>query len=827
MTFITTEKLHKFVIDLYSLSEIAQAIDSVLTGQPEAEKDWHLLIDSRTLTHPESTIFFALKTQNNDGHNYIPELISKGVTTFVVDRHFSIPLGDNLNFLPVDNVLSALQKLATYHRKRFELPIIGITGSNGKTIVKEWMVQLLGDSENVCASPKSFNSQLGVPLSVWQLNRHHSLGIFEAGISASGEMQHLANIIQPDIGILTHLGPAHNQGFDSPDEKIQEKLLLFQNASVILMHHNPHVMSKTDRNVMTFGYQQSDADLNIKSRKIFGKTTKIEGIFEGKTIEFTIPFTDEASIENACLCCLSLLYLRQFKAEAFMYLSPVSMRMELKRGIHNSIIINDSYSNDLHGLGTALTFLEQQAIHPKSTVILSDIEESGLQAEILYIRVRQLLSDKKVDQLIAIGKDFQRCFDADAYSAPVQFFESTEAFLEQINTTSFRDENILIKGARKFQFEKIVRKLEQTAHGTILEINLSAALHNLNAIRSVLPRGMKIMAMVKAFAYGSGTYEMAKLIKNRVDYLAVAYADEGLALRQNGIQTPIMVMNPEFETFDVILQYRLEPVIFSLSQLKALSEFLSLRKVQTLQVHIELDTGMHRLGYTDQDIDELCDILKQVKAIRVASIFSHLSASDEQQYDDFTLKQFERLKNQAAKIEQAVGYTCLKHISNTAASLRFSQEGLDMIRLGIGLYGIDPTGMYPKLLEPVFTFKTIISQIKQIDANESVGYARKAISDHRRRIAILALGYADGLNRQLSNGVGGCYIRGKWAPITGNICMDMCMVDVTDIECEEGDEAIIFGKDISIESVAEKLGTIPYEILTSISQRVKRVYVRD
>ncbi len=812
---------------MYSLSEIAQAIDSVVTGQTEAEKDWHLLIDSRTLTHPESTIFFALKTQNNDGHLYIPELIEKGVTTFVVDRNFSIPLNEQLNFLPVDNVLIALQKLAKYHRNTFELPIIGITGSNGKTIVKEWLVHLLGDSENVCASPKSFNSQLGVPLSVWQLNRHHTLGIFEAGISASGEMQHLANIIQPEIGILTHLGPAHNQGFDTPDEKIQEKLLLFQNASVVLMHYNTHVMSKTDRKIVSFGYQQTAADLNITSRKILGKTTEIIGNYEGKQIEFKIPFTDEASIENACLCCLSLLYLGRFKAEAFMYLGPVSMRMELKKGIHNSIIINDSYSNDLHGLGTALSFLEQQSIHQKTTVILSDIEESGLQAEILYIRVRQLLNDKRIDQLIAIGKDFKRCFDADSYRSPVKFFDSTEAFLEQFNSTSFRDENILIKGARKFQFEKIVRKLEQTAHGTILEINLSAALHNLNAIRSVLPAGMKIMAMVKAFAYGSGTYEMAKLIKNRVDYLAVAYADEGLALRQNGIQTPIMVMNPEFETFDVILQYRLEPVIFSLSQLKALCEFITLRQVQTLQVHIELDTGMHRLGYTEQDIEELCDILKQVKAIKVASIFSHLSASDEKQFDEFTLKQFEGLKNQAAKIEQAIGYTCLKHISNTAASLRFNQDGLDMIRLGIGLYGIDPTGMFPKLLEPVFTFKTIISQIKNIDANESVGYARKAISSQGRRIAILALGYADGLNRQLSNGVGYCYIRGKQAPITGNICMDMCMVDVTDIECEEGDEAIVFGKESSIESLAEKLNTIPYEILTSISQRVKRVYVRD
>ena len=827
MSFITIKKLHKFVIVLYSLKEIALALGTEVSGHPDLVKDWHLLIDSRTLTHPDSSIFFAIKTQNNDGHHYITELIQQGVKTFVVDKDFVIPSNSDNNFLKVDNVLNALQKLSQFHRQQFNIPIIGITGSNGKTIVKEWLVQLLGDSENVCASPKSFNSQIGVPLSVWQLQKQHTLGLFEAGISAAGEMQNLAQIIRPDIGILTHLGPAHNQGFDTPEQKIQEKLLLFDQAAVILMHYNAQVMAKTLRTVKTFGYNQSAADLNITSKTISGKTTTISGSYNNQSIQFTIPFTDEASIENACLCCLTLLHLGHFKAEAFQFLGSVSMRMELKRGIHNCILINDSYSNDLHGLGTALAFLEQQAIHPKTTVILSDIEESGLQAEILYIRVKQLLNDKKIDRLIGIGKEFKRCFDTESCTSQVIFFDTTEAFLHEFNEIVFKDESILIKGARKFQFEKIVSKLEQTAHGTILEINLRAALHNLNAIKAHLGQDIKIMAMVKAFAYGSGTYEMARLIRNRVDYLAVAYADEGVALRQNGIQTPIMVMNPELEAFDMIVQYQLEPAVFSLSQLNSLLEFLSMRQASQLNVHIEIDTGMHRLGFTDTDMPALAEILKNQKLIRIASVFSHLSASDERQYDEFTRSQFERLKIHAETIETAIGYSCLKHISNTAATLRFKQEGLDMIRLGIGLYGIDPTGEFDKLLEPVFTFKTIISQIKNIAPNESIGYSRKAISGTSRKIAILALGYADGLNRGLSNGIGGCLIRGKWAPITGNICMDMCMVDITGIDCEEGDEAIIFGKELPIETVAEKLNTIPYEILTSISQRVKRVYVSD
>ena len=813
---------------MYSLKEIADKTGSKLSGSGELNRPWQLLIDSRTLSSPENTIFFAIKTQYNDGHKFVPELINKGVEVFVVEKFFETEKYPAQNFIVSDNVIKVLQDLASFHRDQFNIPIIGITGSNGKTIVKEWLSELLSDEENICASPKSFNSQIGVPLSVWNLDKTHTLGIFEAGISAKGEMKSLADIIRPNIGILTHLGPAHNQGFDTPEEKISEKLLLFQNTETVLMAYQPEVMQKTSSAVLTFGFDQNSADLNISSRITERNSTQIVGQFKGKPIAFTIPFTDDASIENACLCCLCLLYLDKFKAEKFQHLSQVSMRMELKKGIHNCLLINDSYSNDLHALGTALSFLQQQSIHPKTSVIISDIEGSGLPAEILYANVLKMLKEKNVNRLIGIGKDFYRLSDYFRNEFETEFYESTENFIERFNPSSFKDESILVKGARNYRFERVIRKLEQESHGTVLEIDLSAALKNLNAIKSRLEPGIKIMAMVKAFAYGSGTYEMAKLIRNKVDYLAVAYSDEGVALRKNGIDTPIMVMNPEEESYDQIVEYHLEPVVFSINQLKSMLNFLHEKDIsRSVNVHVELDTGMHRLGFTIKDIDMLCAIINENPLIKMVTVFSHLSASDEKQYDDFTNQQFQSLKSISERIEQLTGKKFLKHISNTAAILRFGQEGLDMIRLGIGLYGIDPTGEFKEIFEPVFTLKTVISQIKEIGANESVGYSRKSISDKKRKIAILALGYADGLNRGLSNGIGAFQIRGKMAPIAGNICMDMCMVDVTEIDCEEGDEAILFGKNLSIETIANKLNTIPYEILTSISQRVKRVYVSE
>jgi alanine racemase len=652
------------------------------------------------------------------------------------------------------------------------------------------------------------------------------MGVFEAGISRKGEMEKLERMIVPDIGVLTHLGPAHNQGFENPHEKLLEKLKLFKNSRVVLHRYNTDVTANINTYSETFDFNNPKATLNITVTHLENEFCSLNAWYKNEAYRIKIPFTDEASIENACLTWLISLYLEQFDAEKFEKLHAVSMRMELKKGLRSCLLINDSYSNDLHALSSALAFLSQQAIHEHKTLILSDIEESGLSNENLYIGIPQMLKDKGIDKLIGIGKEIA-FLETHLEGIESHFFESTETFLKSPLIESFEHESILIKGARKYRFERITKRLSQETHGTTLEIDLSAVLKNLNIIKSKLPKDIKIMGMVKAFAYGSGTYEVAKTIQKKVDYLAVAYTDEGVALRDNGINTPIMVMNVEEETYPQLIENNLEPVIFSTKQLLEFNNFINTQTKNKVKIHIELDTGMHRLGLMSSEVDDLIEKLNFCQNVEVASIFSHLSASDEKQHDEFTKKQFESFKILANKIENSIGYSPLKHISNTSAILRFKQEGLNMVRLGIGLYGIDPTGSFNELLEPVFTLKTNISQIKHIDSNDSVGYARKAISENERRIAILALGYADGLNRILSNEKGQFLINGQLAPIIGNVCMDMCMVDVTQIDCSEGDEAVLFGKDKSIVELSEQMGTIPYEVLTAISQRVKRVYVSE
>ena len=808
----------------YSLNDIAKIIHAQVQGNDDVRASIKLLTDSRALTTAHDALFFALKTAVNDGHKYIPELIEKGVKWFVVNTDFKTPEQQDLVFLKVDNTLKALQALSNYHRHQFNLPVIGITGSNGKTVVKEWLLQLFGHSKSVCANPKSYNSQIGVPLSVWQLNESHELGIFEAGISTTGEMQQLADIIDPSYGILTHLGPAHNEGFDSPEQKLQEKLRLFNNCQLVFAQYLPHTKALLGQKLISFGFNEPKADLNIIDCVQTEKHSKIFGQYKGKDLQFNLPFKDAASIENACLCCLVMNHFDAFDASTFEQLRAVSMRMELKKGIHQCVLVNDGYNNDLNALSNALSFLKQQAMHANKTAILSDIEGSGIPPEILYTQVKQMLIDKGIKRVIGIGsqynkygpKLFKQTFDA-------AFFPDTASFLAHFYEMSFKDESILIKGARKFEFEHIVKKLEKDNHNTVLEINLNAAINNLNVFKNKLPNDMKIMAMVKAFAYGSGTYEMAKLIEKRVDYLAVAYTDEGVALRQSGVVAPIMVMNADVDQLEALMTHQLEPVVFDLEQLQQFNN----ANQNPIKIHIELDTGMHRLGFVEDQIKPLITFLKSHTSIQVASIFSHLSASDEAEHDAFTQLQFERFKTWANTIEAALQINTIKHISNTAAALRFQQEGLNMVRIGIGLYGIDPTHLFGHLLEPVFTFKSHISQIKTIAPNESVGYARKAIANTARVIAVLALGYADGLNRALSNGVGCFYIKGQKAPIVGNVCMDMCMIDVTGIDCAIGDEAILFGKDYPIQAVADQLHSIPYEVLTSISQRVKRIYVSE
>ncbi|MDP2174712.1 MAG: bifunctional UDP-N-acetylmuramoyl-tripeptide:D-alanyl-D-alanine ligase/alanine racemase [Bacteroidota bacterium] len=807
----------------YNLKDIAEATNGILEGENK-HGEILLLTDSRNLTNAEKTLFIALESKFNNGHQYVQELYSKGVRQFIVHQTFVYQSYSDASFIIVKNTLEALQMLAAYHRQKFNIPIIGITGSNGKTIVKEWLNQLLAPFMSVCINPKSYNSQIGVPLSVWGLNENHQLGIFEAGISLPHEMEKLEAIIAPSIGVFTYFGTAHNEGFENEDVKLREKNQLFKNCKVVLMHYNlKH--QEIIKNAKTYDFENINADLNIVYKQIDTHYTHLIALYQNNKFEITIPFTDDVSIENACLCWLTCLHLNQFHASAFNQLSPISMRLELKKGINNCLLVNDSYSNDLHALSAGLSFLKRQNFHSKNTVILSDIEQSGLNPLELTREVANLLKEKNIHRFIGIGKAMkanQNVFEN--IDIIREFHETTLEFLQKFNSDSFANEGILIKGARKFSFEKIVKKLELQSHGCLLEINLTAALKNLETVKNHLPKGMKVMAMVKAFAYGSGTYEMAKLLQNKVDYLAVAYTDEGVALREKGITTPIMVLNMDQENDDKIEPYQLEPVIFSLNQLH---QFAKTYQNIPLKIHIEIDTGMHRLGFLKTDITTLILQLQKLPKWQVASIFSHLSASDEPEHDDFTKKQFSEFKEMANEIETSLGYTCIKHISNTSAILRFQQLDFEMVRLGIGLYGIDPTGLFKNKLEPVFSFKTSISQIKVIQANESIGYSRQSITNKERKIAVLAVGYADGLNRKLSNEVGAFTINGQKAPILGNICMDMCMVDVSNIQCVEGDEAVLFGKQTSIESIADQINTIPYEILTSISQRVKRIYISE
>ncbi len=809
---------------MYKLSDLAEMMNALLIGSPNLSKDWHLLIDSRHLIQAESAVFFALQTGQNDGHRYIRELISKGVQTFVITKDHTIYKQPDINYLVVDDTLEALQSLVQSHRHKFVLPVVGITGSNGKTIVKEWLLQLLNSHFSICVSPKSYNSQIGVPLSVWALNAEFNLGLFEAGISKPGEMQNLANIIHPNIGVLTHMGTAHDEGFDNVEQKLTEKLKLFKYCQKVLLRFDKKVLQFIDQSVLTYDFDNVNADLNIRILGSDSFATHLKGTYLGKEILLSVPFKDEASIENTCLCWLVTLFLNAFNPQAFLKLAPISMRLELKQAINGCLLINDSYSNDLNALTAAFSFLKRQSIHQKTSVILSDIEQSGLTPQVLCKQVNQLLNENKVDSFFAIGSMFKKHQNEFTSLANQYFYETTVDFLEDWNNYSFHNETILLKGARSFLFEKIAVRLEKQNHGTVLEINLTAAQHNLQFIKNTLPKKTKVMAMVKAFAYGSGSYEMAKMLESKVDYLAVAYTDEGVTLRQNGIQTPIMIMNTEEDTLSHLITHHLEPVVFSINQLKDILQYLNGRE---LKIHLEFDTGMHRLGFAENEAEILGDLLSQNANLRVQSVFSHLSASDESQYDDFTKHQFQVFKGVTQTIDRKIGYHPLSHISNTAAILRFNQSEYDMVRLGIGLYGIDPAGLHQNSLEPVFTLKTSISQIKTIAANESIGYSRKAIENRERKIAILAIGYADGLNRLLSNGRGSFLINGFSAPILGNVCMDMCMVDITDIICKKGDEAILFGKDKSILELAQQMNTIPYEILTAISQRVKRVYVSE
>ena len=787
----------------------------------------HISIDSRSLQNGNATLFFCLKGQNNDAHSYIKSLIEKGVQHFVVE-YIPENVDGKAHFCVVENTTNALQNLAKAYKKQFQIETIGITGSNGKTIVKEWLNFLLSPDFSVVRSPKSFNSQVGVPLSIFGINENHTLGIFEAGISLKGEMQKLAEIIQPNIGIFTHLGNAHQEGFTTVEEKIIEKCQLFTNSEIVILEKNDWIEKHIQVTTFTWSFEDPKANVFILSKVKNNLKTTLEIQFENETFKISLPFTDDISIENAITCVSTLLYLKTDIAiikERISKLYNIEIRLQAKKGINNCLLIDDSFSSDYQSLKIALDFLEQQKLHQKKTIILSDIFQSGLNVKELYSNVIKLLQQNNISQIITIGEVIGNYFQDIPH---VISFANTNAFLQQFNTDSFNNETILIKGARSFNFDEIVVLLEEKVHETVLEINLDALTSNYNFYKHKLENKTKIMVMVKAFGYGNGGYEIAKQLEHlKVAYLGVAFADEGIALRKAGITTPIMVLNPEISSYNAMIAYNLEPEIYSLSGLTSFIELAKEKNSNAYPIHIKIDTGMHRLGFEKNNISELITLLQYNNFVKVTSIFSHLATSDDLNFAAFTLHQIQLFDTISKQISTELNIQPIRHILNTSGIFNYPEYQYEMVRLGIGIYGVGNSKEEQGSLENVSTLKSIISQIRTVEPNESIGYSRKFMVKKEMRIATIPIGYADGIRRAWGNEKGFVSINNQKATILGNVCMDMLMVDVTHINCKERDEVTIFGENPHVNEIASVCQTIPYEILTSISQRVKRIFYKN
>ncbi|MGH2553502.1 MAG: bifunctional UDP-N-acetylmuramoyl-tripeptide:D-alanyl-D-alanine ligase/alanine racemase [Chitinophagaceae bacterium] len=820
----------------YSISHIAHIIEAVAEIRNDQIIE-HLILDSRKISTPAGSLFFAMKGLRRDGHQFIPELYKKGVRNFIVCEKINLSLYPEANCLQVDDPLLALQQLVALHRNHFNIPVIGITGSNGKTVVKEWLYQLLHEDYDIVRSPKSYNSQIGVPLSIWPMNEKNTLGIFEAGISEQGEMLKQEKMIRPTIGVLTNIGEAHSEGFNDPAHKFREKLALFRHCKTIIGREKDFSGQEEfiellgeDMQVLTWGSSEENKFV-VRQVEKQNDTSKIVMKHDAHEFEIIIPLSDDASIENSITCCCVLLHLgigSHVIQKRMMKLQPVNMRLELKKGINHCSIINDSYSADLSSLEIALNFLDQQSRGDRKTVILSDFLQSALPDDELYFQVIENIKKHNVARLIGIGERISAGIQQQ-HGLQIELYPSTENFVKQFRTSQFKEETILIKGARMFAFEQIVQLLEQKVHQTILEINLNAIIQNLKSYQALLKPSTKVMAMVKAFAYGSGGAEIAgKLQYHNVDYLGVAYADEGVELRKAGINIPIMVMNPDENAFESIAEYQLEPEIYSFELLNAFDRFLQKEGLQQFPVHIEIETGMNRLGFASEDMEKLSNFLLSANTIKIQTVFSHLAASEEAGLDEFTMKQFTRFQQAVSVLQKNISYPFLSHIANSAAIARHPQLQMDMVRLGIGLYGIDSTSSKKLNLQTAATLRSTVAQIKFLKKGESVSYNRQTILTQDSVIATIRIGYADGYPRRLGNGIGKIWIKGKLAPVVGAVCMDMIMVDVTQIPgVAEGDEVIIFGNQLPVQQLATWAGTIPYEIMTGISQRVKRIFFEE
>ncbi|MCF8227123.1 MAG: bifunctional UDP-N-acetylmuramoyl-tripeptide:D-alanyl-D-alanine ligase/alanine racemase [Bacteroidales bacterium] len=816
--------------DAIHIKEIERITDGKLFGNGDGSVRY-LATDSRSLPGIDEVIFIAIRGEHHDGNKYIAEVYNRGVRFFLTDNQPDCKDFPEAGFVLVDDSLKALQRLAGERRKLFRGTVISITGSNGKTIVKEWLYQILHEHARVVRSPRSYNSQLGVPLSLWQLSNSFDYAIIEAGISRPGEMQILEKIIAPDIGILTNIGHAHAENFKSDEEKLKEKLQLFRNSRMLVyrkdldIHEKPVDVFLKNTNAKKAGWslkQESGWRFSVKGTSSGAAFLLLSK--ENTRYEFRLPFTDDASIENLCHVITLLLEIGltpEQISKGLEKIEPVRMRLETLKGIFNSTIVNDGYNSDLTGLGVALDVLDQQRKHSERAVILSDFYQSGMVPEQLYGEVAALLRFRNINKIYCIGEEISGC--RHLFNEGTKFYEDVGQFLTQFDKREIRDTAVLIKGARKFRFEEITSQLQLQYHKTVLEINMDALIHNLNYFRSLLRPGTKIMVMVKALAYGIGAYEIAGYLQHeKVDYLAVAFPDEGIRLRNSGVQLPVMVMNTDFRDYRQIVENRLEPEIFSREGLQEFIRECRYLGISDHPVHIKLDTGMHRLGFEEKDLDWLCEHL-QAPEIRVRSIFTHLAGSDDEGLDHFTRAQAGKMKVMAEKIMEVAGRDVLLHTLNSAGIERFPELQFDMVRLGIGLYGIGES----KVLQPVSTFKTVISQLRDVEAGETVGYGRSGKVKRRSTVATIPVGYADGVNRRLGNGRYAFLVGGKKAPTIGNICMDMTMLDVTGLGANVGDEVEIFGSNMPVANMAKTLDTIVYEILAGIPERVKRVYIKE
>lgn len=811
----------------FSLADIASITNSTCEGNGNI-KITKIQTDSRTSFDEISAIFLAIKGIHRNGHDFIADMHERGCRNFWVQKGESFPTYSDSNYVISTSVLDSFQKLVSHYRQNaFSNPIIAITGSNGKTIIKEWLYFLMKKTTKVVRSPRSFNSQIGVPLSLMLLDKSFSYGIIEAGISEVGEMERLQKMILPSIGIFSNIGDAHQQHFTSIEQKVHEKMLLFEQCKTLVYCSDYQLIDEEAKRLgntklISWGFSAS-AQNKVSTREI-NEETEISASWEKKTYTFIIPFSDKASIENAIHCFYALQAIGiAADFDSFKELPSIAMRLEQISGRNNCVLINDSYNSDFQSVKIALQYLNQQHKNDSKTLVLSDVKQTGMNFDDLYSSIADMIREYSINRVIGVGKDISKYLKK--YLPTGHYYSSTDTLLPKFHEFAFQNETILFKAAREFAFERLVAQLELQTHQTVLEVNLNAIVHNLNYFRSCLNPKTKMMIMVKASCYGNGTYEIANILQhNKVDYLAVAFIDEGAELRNSGITLPIIVMNPEYGMLSRLYDYGLEPNLHNFAVLDELKQLCALYPNKTFPIHVKLDTGMARYGFQQHQIDELITELKAISNIHVTSIFSHLVGSDDAQFDTFTLEQLELFKTMSDKIMSAFPYPIMRHILNSAGIERFREYQFDMVRLGIGLYGISFEN--PQNCQPISTLKTFVSGIREKQNHTSVGYSRKGMLNRDSKIAVIPIGYADGFNRKLSNGVGTVLIRGKEVPVVGNICMDAAMIDVTDIpDIQLGDEVILFGKDLPITKMAERIGTIPYEVMTSIDRRVKRIYV--